>query len=436
MSETISPLPAPAPEPPPAAPALPPVPAPEPLPAPAPEPPSPPPAAPASVPARPAAFLRFTLDQRAAHIVLLVTFSLLGLTGLIQKFSQAPVSQWLIGALGGIEMVRIIHRTNAILMVAQSLYHAAAVVYGLWVQRKAPTMVPGLQDVVHVAQDVLCYLGLRRHTARYGRYTYAEKAEYWAMLWGTLVMTITGFIMWNPIATTRLLPGEFIPAAKAAHGGEAVLAVLAIFLWHFYHVHLRHLNLSMFVGRLTRAEMQHEHPAELAHLEAHPAPPAPLPPAVRRRRQTIFFPAAGVTVVALSAGLFWFATFAETPLRTIPRAESAAVYVPFTPTPSPIPTLTPTPPPAGTVRTWASGIGQLFSDRCGACHGASKTSGFSVQTYAEAVQGGPRGPGIVLGRPDDSAIVQVQSAGGHPGQFTAEELAQVVEWIKQGAVEK
>jgi len=387
--------------------------------------------------AKPVRFPRFTIDQRIEHVFLLVAFSLLGLTGLIQKFSQAPVSEWLIGVLGGIEMVRIIHRVNAIIMVAESVYHVAALGYRLFVLRLSATMAPGVSDLAHVIQDVLCYLGLRKHTARYGRYTYAEKAEYWAMIWGTLVMAATGFMLWNPIAVTRLLPGEFIPAAKAAHGGEAILAVLAIILWHFYHVHLKVFNKSIFLGTLTREEMQHEHPGELTHLEsAHSHPAAPQDPAQRRRRQIIFWPVAVVAVAALLFGLYYLSTAEVTAITTVPQGETSKVYVPFTPTPSPVPTSTPTPAPVSVSATWDSGIGTLFADRCGACHGAGKAGGLSVQTYAEVLQGGSQGPGVVIGNPDTSVIVQVQSAGGHPGQFTADELAQIVAWIKVGAPEK
>jgi cytochrome b subunit of formate dehydrogenase/mono/diheme cytochrome c family protein len=415
-----SPLPTPASEP---------TPVPEPIPVPAPA---------AAPTAKPASYLRFTIDQRVEHVLLLVAFSLLGLTGLVQKFSQAPISEWLIAIMGGIEMVRIIHRINAILMTAESIYHVAALGYRLFVLRVAPTMAPGLPDVVHVIQDVLCYLGLRKHTARYGRYNYAEKAEYWAMIWGTLVMAATGFMLWNPIAVTRLLPGEFIPAAKAAHGGEAILAVLAILLWHFYHVHLKMFNKSMFVGKLTREEMQHEHPAELAHLESthHHTPPVSENPAARRRRQLIFWPVAVVLVGGLLFGLYWLSTFEVSAIATIPQGETAKIYVPFTPTPSPVPTVTPTPAPVNASATWDTGIGQLFADRCGTCHGAGKSGGLSVQSYAEVLQGGAKGPGVVIANPDASVVVQVQTAGGHPGQFSAEELAQIVTWIKVGAPEK
>jgi len=376
---------------------------------PAPAPPAPAPAA--AAPAKVSTVMRFTLDRRIEHVVVLVSFSLLGLTGLIQKFSQASVSQWLIAALGGIEMVRIIHRTNALIMVAGALYHAASVAYQIYVWRTPLSMLPWIPDLQHLVQDILCYLGFRQRPARYGRYTYAEKAEYLAMVWGTIIMGITGFMMWNPVLTARLLPGEIIPAAKAAHGAEAILAVLAILLWHFYHVHLKTFNTSIFLGKLTREEMEHEHPQELRAIEAGKAAPT-IPPAVLRRRQKIFFPVAAVCLLASGGGLFWVITFNQTIVTTMPAGETAAVYVPFTPTPSPVPTVTATPLPPGAALTWQNGIGQLFASRCGNCHGATKSGGLSILTYVEAVHGGQRGPGIVLGRPEDSAIVQVQSAGG------------------------
>jgi hypothetical protein len=110
-------------------------------------------------------------------------------------------------------------------------------------------------------------------------------------------MVITGFMMWNPIATTGFLPGEAIPAAKAAHGNEALLAVLAVIIWHVYHVHLRRFNKSMFTGYLTEEEMLEEHPLELADLKAGVAA-RPLDPQVVARRQRAFFAAYGVIATA------------------------------------------------------------------------------------------------------------------------------------------
>ena len=90
-------------------------------------------------------------------------------------------------------------------------------------------------------------------------------------------MIATGFMLWNPVATARFLPGEFIPAAQVVHGGEALLAILAVLVWHFYAVHLRQFNRSMFTGEMSEAEMEHEHPLELERIKAGKAERATRP---------------------------------------------------------------------------------------------------------------------------------------------------------------
>ena len=260
---------------------------------------------------------RFSKWQRIEHAILILSFTILAVTGLPQKFATAPISATVISILGGIETVRIIHRIAAIILMAQSIYHVVAVLYRAFVKRVSLSMFPVISDFKHLFQDILFYLGRRKHKAYYGRYSYAEKVEYLAVVWGTLIMIITGFMMWNPIATTQLLPGEAIPAAKVAHGGEALLAVLAIILWHFYNVHIRHFNKSMFTGKLSREEMQHEHPAELASIEAGKVS-KPMPPDALRRRQAIFYPIAAVLVIGLGFGLIRFVTFEQTAIETLP----------------------------------------------------------------------------------------------------------------------
>ncbi len=232
-----------------------------------------------------AEFVRFGLAQRIEHAVLLASFTTLGLTGLVQKYAAAAVSDWLIAAMGGIETTRLIHRTAAVVLLVEATFHVLAALYRIYVLRTPLTMLPDTEDFRHLYQDVMFYIGRRKRKAVYGRYSYAEKVEYLAVVWGTVIMAITGFMMWNPLAASRWFTGEAIPAAKAAHGGEALLAVLAIILWHFYQVHIRHLNKSMFTGRLTREEMQDEHPAELAGLEGLRPPARPAPEVVRRRQR-------------------------------------------------------------------------------------------------------------------------------------------------------
>jgi cytochrome b subunit of formate dehydrogenase len=271
-------------------------------------------------------FLRFDIFQRIEHLIFLLSFSTLGLTGLIQKFAMGPVAEWLIKLLGGIETVRVIHRTSAVVMMVVAGSHVIDVLYRIFVHGVSFDMIPSVEDFKHLFQDILFYFNQRKKKASYGRYNYAEKVEYFAVVWGTIIMGITGFMMWNPIATTKFLPGEFIPAAKAAHGGEAILAVLAIILWHFYNVHLRHFNKSIFTGVLNREEMEDEHPTELARILSNQDDP-PIPAKVIQKRQRIFTPVAIVLAAVFGIGIFRFTTLEETAIKTIPPGESVQVFV-------------------------------------------------------------------------------------------------------------
>ena len=190
--------------------------------------------------------------------------------------------------LGGIDGTRRIHHIAAFAMMWVTVYHIIAVLYRVIVLRVRWTMMPLLDDFTHLFQDIAYFLGFRKHRAYYGRYNYAEKVEYLAVVWGTIIMGMTGFMMWNPITTAKYLPGEAIPAAKAAHGGEAILAVLAIIIWHMYHVHVKRFNKSMFTGKITREEMEEEHPAELEVIETGAGWQRPPTELVRRRQRDIY----------------------------------------------------------------------------------------------------------------------------------------------------
>ena len=383
-------------------------------------------------------FVRFDVFQRIEHIIFLISFSILGLTGLVQKYSASPISQAIMQAFGGIENTRLVHHVAAFVMLWVSLYHIIAVLYRIYVLRVPWSMLPVMDDFKHLYQDVLYFFGVRKHRAYYGRYNYAEKAEYLAVVWGTIVMALTGFMMWNPITTTNFLPGEVIPAAKAAHGLEAVLAVLAIFIWHMYHVHIKRFNKSMFTGKITHEEMEEEHPAELAEIVAGKHWKRPDDESVRKR-QVRFIPVAALIGLVMSGGILWFINVEPaTAISTIPAGETAEAFVPVTPTPRPTPVPSPTPELGAGVNpeTWDGKYSALFNNRCGSCHGNTAVGGLSIATYESALKGGKSGPGIVPGNPDASTIVKVQSVGGHPGQLTIDELNQVIDWILAGAPER
>lgn len=389
------------------------------------------------VPEPQTSFERFDIYQRIEHIIFLLSFTILGITGLVQKFSSVGVSESIIFALGGIQTTRIIHRTSAVIMLAISIFHILDVLYRVYVLRVSWTMVPVIEDIRHVLDDVSYYLGFRKHRAYYGRYSYAEKMEYLAVVWGTVIMAITGFMMWNPITTARYLPGEIIPAAKAAHGAEAILAILAIIIWHFYHVHIRHFNKSMFTGQISREEMEHEHPEELDEIDTGKGYHRP-PINTIKHRTRYYYPIALILSIGLGFSLYKFVTFENTAITTIPRGETAKVYDPVTPTPRPTITPTPTNLPGDQVAalSWRGTFEALFHNRCGSCHGVTKVGGLSLANYQDALDGGNSGPAIVPGDPDSSTLVQIQSVGGHPGQLSIDELNNVIDWINAGAPEQ
>lgn len=269
-------------------------------------------------------YIRFTLAQRIEHGFLLASFTILSVTGLPQMFAMTLWGSWMIWAMGGIELVRIIHRASAVVLMLATIYHGGVVTYRVFVQRVRMTMLPGWDDMVHGLQALGYNLGLVKSRPAMGRYNFGEKVEYWAVIWGTVIMVITGFMLWNPIATTNFLPGEFIPAAKAAHGGEALLAVLSIVTWHMYHVHVRTFNKSMFTGRISRHEMEEEHALELAEIEAGITDP-PVPAEVLQRRRRLFYPVATVISITLLTGLYFFVTYEQTAITTIPRQQAERV---------------------------------------------------------------------------------------------------------------
>lgn len=383
--------------------------------------------------------LRFPLQYRLEHWVFATSFIILGITGLIQKFFEWPVSVWMIQALGGIDTVRTIHRISATVMMIAVVYHIGIVGYRLYVKRFRMSMMPGVDDGKNLLGWFLYNLGLQKRRPQEGRYTYGEKMEYWAVVWGTVIMVVTGFMMWNPIATTRILDGQWIPAAKVAHGGEAVLAVLAIILWHFYHVLIKTFNRSMFNGYLTEEQMAHEHPIELADYKAG-VHEISLNPENTRKRQRQYIPAISIVSGFLLVGIVWFVTFEQTALETVQPIETVEIFSPLTPTPlptaAPSPTPRPTPPPEIAAVDWDNVIAPMLQDKCYTCHGgAAATAGLSLETYQGALTGGLSGPGVVPGEPDSSYLVIVQQAGNHPGQLDATELDTLIHWINAGAPE-
>jgi cytochrome b subunit of formate dehydrogenase len=128
-------------------------------------------------------------------------------------------------------------------------------------------MIPARDDFVHFFQRIMYNLGRRETTPRYKRFNYVEKAEYWALVWGTIVMVVTGILLWFDNWFVQFLPKGVLDVALVIHYWEAWLATLAIVIWHFYSTvfnpHVYPMNPSWLTGKMPEEMYQHEHPEHL-----------------------------------------------------------------------------------------------------------------------------------------------------------------------------
>jgi formate dehydrogenase subunit gamma len=220
-------------------------------------------------------FRRFSASQRLQHGVQILTFTTLCFTGLVQKFSNSDTLETLIVLLGGIERLRSVHRIAAAIFVFEAVYHALELGWLILVKRARLSMLPTLKDGRDASQMFKYFLGLTTERPQYDRFDFKQKVEYLSLIWGSIVMISTGLLMWFPTQAAVILPGEVIPAARVAHGGEGLLACLVIFTWHMYSAHFSPevfpIDTTIFTGLISESRMIHEHPLEYARIMADEA---------------------------------------------------------------------------------------------------------------------------------------------------------------------
>jgi formate dehydrogenase gamma subunit len=216
-------------------------------------------------------FQRFTLGQRWEHGLLILTITVLLLTGLPQKYRDASWSQWLLSTPERVEQIQQIHHITALILTAVVLYHIGRAFYLIFRRRLPGDILFHWQDMRDAWQMIRYLLFLTRKKPVYGKYNFEQKFTYWFLFLGIGILVTSGFILWFPEFITRFLPGEVIPAALLAHSNEAVVAAIFIVIWHFFHVHLERLNLSIFTGQLGEKEMRTYHAAEYERLTSEKA---------------------------------------------------------------------------------------------------------------------------------------------------------------------
>jgi cytochrome b subunit of formate dehydrogenase len=241
---------------------------------------------------------RFDRATRLLHVVIMVTFLGLAATGMPLLFSDAAWARVLAMFFGGFRGAGLVHRFMGAALLLAVAWHVGNVLWRALVRGEkglfwGPTsMVPQPRDVAQFWQQMNWFFG-RAPFPRYEHFTYWEKFDYWAVLWGTAIMGAAGLILWFPVAAAHVLPGWMFNVALFVHGAEATLAIGFIFVVHFFNGHLRPdkfpMDLVIFTGSVAADELRHERAAEYerlisrGELDRRIAPP-PSPVLVARGR--------------------------------------------------------------------------------------------------------------------------------------------------------
>ena len=222
-------------------------------------------------------YRRFTRFQRMQHLFMLLSFFTLALTGMTLKFSYAGWAQAITDLLGGQPAMAVLHRLGAIVLISVFALHVWDVRRRRREEGKSwkqlltgpDTILFHPRDLRDVKGSIKWFFGLGPRPS-YGRYTYWEKFDYFAVFWGVLVIGSTGFVLWFPELLTRVLPGWSINVATIVHSDEALLAVGFIFTIHFFNTHFRPDKFPMdpviFTGRMTVEDLKHDKPDEYEEL--------------------------------------------------------------------------------------------------------------------------------------------------------------------------
>ena len=211
--------------------------------------------------------VRMTGNQRAQHLVLLLSFFVLVITGFALKYPES----WFAISLGMGEKTRgIIHRVAAAVLIGMGFYHLVYLAVTREGRRLIKAFVPVLHDARDLTYTLRYYLGLTEARPQYARFNYAEKMEYWALVWGMLVMASTGVMLWAKVTFGHFLPRWLLDVATAVHFYEAILATLAILAWHFYQVFfdpdVYPMNWAWFDGKMSLHHYHEEHGLDEAPL--------------------------------------------------------------------------------------------------------------------------------------------------------------------------
>jgi len=210
--------------------------------------------------------VRMNVNERIQHVFLMASFIVLVISGFALAWPESPFA-WMLGSDETIR--RIVHRVAAVVMLVLGAYHIAYMVGTKQGRQGLKDFWLRFKDAKDLFGNLRYYAGLSNEKPKIARFGYAEKIEYWAMIWGTIVMGVTGLMLWFKMDVSRYLQRWWVDVALTIHFYEALLATLAIIIWHFYHVifdpDIYPMSWTCVDGKVTPEEYKHEH--ELAYEE-------------------------------------------------------------------------------------------------------------------------------------------------------------------------
>jgi cytochrome b subunit of formate dehydrogenase len=228
-------------------------------------------------------YMRMTAHERVQHAVLVLSFVTLVVTGFMLRYPEA----WWVVAIRNMS-TRVFewrgwaHRLAGVVMIAGGVWHGWYLAFTVPGRALFRDLWPKWRDATDPFRVLKYNLGLSPTKPAFGRFSYIEKAEYWALVWGTILMGVTGAILWFENASMGAFTKLGFDIARTVHFYEAILATLAIIVWHFYFVifnpDIYPMNLAWLTGRMSEEEMMEEHPLELARLKGLEAQARVVPP--------------------------------------------------------------------------------------------------------------------------------------------------------------
>ena len=219
-------------------------------------------------------YLRMTLNERAQHLNLAINFTILVITGFALSFPKAFWVSPITDVPAGMTIRGFLHRLCGVATIFLGGYHMLYCAFTKRGRGIIKDMIPGLKDAIDLWETLKNNLFINRpaKTLKMPRFNFREKLEYLGLIWGTLVMTVTGFILWFEVEWLKYFPKWTFDVARTIHFYEAILATLTIIVWHFYSVifnpDIYPMSWAWITGDLTEHEMEEEHGLELERIKA------------------------------------------------------------------------------------------------------------------------------------------------------------------------